>query len=127
MLPRHPSLTKRSATLFIAVPMFSALLVTSAITARPTMDTEVDHIISRGIAPMVAPNGAGGVAVVAQIGGRNLFFNYGFADQLEKRPITSDSLFNVGSVRKVFEATLVAQAVLRGELKLDEPVAKYVT
>jgi beta-lactamase class C len=91
------------------------------------MDTEVDHIISHGIAPMVAPNGAGGVAVVAQIGGRNLFFNYGFADLTEKRPVTSDSLFNVGSVRKIFEAALVAQAVLRGELKLDEPVAKYVT
>ena len=127
MLPRHPSLTQRSATLFIAVPLFSALLATSAITARHTMDADVDHIISHGIAPMVAPNGAGGVAVVAQIGGRNLFFNYGFADQAEKRPITSDSLFNVGSVRKIFEATLVAQAVLRGELKLDEPVAKYVT
>ena len=127
MLPRRPSLTKRSATLFIAVPLFSALLATSAITARHTMDADVDHIISHGIAPMVAPNGAGGVAVVAQIGGRNLFFNYGFADQAEKRPITSDSLFNVGSVRKIFEATLVAQAVLRGELKLDEPVAKYVT
>jgi beta-lactamase class C len=91
------------------------------------MDTEVDRIISHGIAPMIAPNGAGGVAVAAQIGGRNLFFNYGFADLAEKRPITSDSLFNVGSVRKIFEATLVAQAVLRGELKLDEPVAKYVT
>jgi beta-lactamase class C len=127
MMPRCPSLTKRSATLFIAVPLFSALLVTSAITARPTMDTEVDRIISHGIAPMVAPNGAGGVAVVAQIGGRNLFFNYGFADNSAKRPITSDSLFNVGSVRKIFEAALVAQAVLRGELKLDEPVAKYVT
>jgi beta-lactamase class C len=127
MMPRCPSLTKETATLFIAVPLFSALLVTSAITARPTMDTEVDRIISHGIAPMIAPNGAGGVAVVAQIGGRNLFFNYGFADNSEKRPITSDSLFNVGSVRKIFEATLVAQAVLRGELKLDEPVAKYVT
>ena len=127
MMPRCPSLTKRSATFFIAVPLFSALLVTSAITARPTMDTEVDRIISHGIAPMIAPNGAGGVAVVAQIGGRSLFFNYGFADNSDKRPITSDSLFNVGSVRKIFEATLVAQAVLRGELKLDEPVAKYVT
>lgn len=127
MLPRHPSLTQRSATLFIAVPLFSALLATSAITARHTMDADVDHIISHGIAPMIAPNGAGGVAVVAQIGGRNLFFNYGFADQAEKRPITSDSLFNVGSVRKIFEATLVAQGVLRGELKLDESVAKYVT
>jgi beta-lactamase class C len=127
MISRCPSLTKRSATFFIAVPLFSALLVTSAITARPTMDTEVDRIISHGIAPMIAPNGAGGVAVVAQIGGRNLFFNYGFADLSDKRPITSDSLFNVGSVRKIFEAALVAQAVLRGELKLDEPVAKYVT
>ena len=91
------------------------------------MDTEVDHIISRGIAPIVAPNSVGGAAVVARIGGRNLFFNYGYADQAGKRPVTSDSLFNVGSVRKVFEATLVVQGVLRGELKLDEPVAKYVT
>jgi beta-lactamase class C len=120
-------LTKRSATFFIAVPLFSALLATSAMTARPTVDSEIDHIISTGTAAMVGPNGAGGVAVVARIGGRNLFFNYGYADQADKRPITSDSLFNVGSVRKVFEATLVAQAVQRGELRLDEPVAKYVT
>ena len=127
MLPRRPVLTKKSATLFIAVPLLSALLATSAITARPSMSTDVDRIISRSIAAMVAPNGAGGVAVAAQIGGRNLFFNYGFADLAEKRPITSDSLFNVGSVRKIFEAALVAQAVLRGELKLDDPAAKYVT
>lgn len=122
---RSPGLTKRSATLLITVPLFSALLVTSAVTARFSMSSEVDHIVSRGIAPMSGPNG--GVAVAVQMGDRSLFFNYGYADQAEKRPITSDALFNVGSVRKIFEATLVAQAVLRGELKLDEPVAKYVT
>jgi beta-lactamase class C len=122
---RSPGLTKRSATLLITVPLFSALLVTSAVTARFSMSSEVDHIVSRGIAPMSGPNG--GVAVAVRMGDRSLFFNYGYADQAEKRPVTSDSLFNVGSVRKVFEATLVAQAVLRGELKLDEPVAKYVT
>jgi beta-lactamase class C len=118
-------LTKSSATILIAVPLFSALLVTSAVTARFSMSSEVDHIVSRGIAPMSGPNG--GVAVAVQMGDRSLFFNYGYADQADKRPVTSDSLFNVGSVRKIFEATLVAQAVLRGELKLDEPVAKYVT
>jgi beta-lactamase class C len=127
MLLRRAERTKRSAALLIAVPVFSALFLKPAITARPTMDSEVDHIISRGIAPMIGPNGAGGVAVAAQIGNRQLFFNYGFADVMERRPITSDSLFNLGSLRKVFEATLVAQAVLRGELGLDEPVAKYVT
>jgi beta-lactamase class C len=129
MVRRCPTknLTQRSATLLIAVPLFLSLLVTSAITARPTMDSDIDRIITSGTAPMVAANGTGGVAVVARIGGRNLFFNTGFADQTDKRPITSDSLFNVGSVRKVFEATLVAQGVLRGEIKLDDPVAKYVT
>jgi beta-lactamase class C len=124
---RCPDLTRRSATFSIAVPLFSALLAKSALTARPTMDGEIDRIIGSGTAAMVAPSGAGGVAVVARIGGRSLFFNSGYADQAGKRPITSDSLFNIGSVRKVFEATLVARGVLRGDIRLDEPVAKYVT
>jgi beta-lactamase class C len=56
-----------------------------------------------------------------------MFFNYGFADQAAKRAITSDTLFNVASLRKVFEAALVALGTLRGELSLDDPVSKYVT
>ena len=91
------------------------------------MSTEVRSVIARDIDPMVAANGAGGVAVAVRMNGRTLFFNYGYADQVEKRPITSDALFNVGSVRKVFEATLVAKGVQRGELSLDDPVNKYVT
>ena len=122
---RSPGLTKRSAALLITVPLFSALLVTSAVTARFSMSSEVDHIVSRGIAPMSGPNG--GVAVAVQMGDRSLFFNYGYADQADNRPVTSDSLFNVGSVRKVFEATLVAQGVLHGEIRLDDPAARYVT
>jgi CubicO group peptidase (beta-lactamase class C family) len=49
------------------------------------------------------------------------------ADAARREPITSDSLFNLASVGKVFSATLLAQAVERGEVKLDDPVAKYVT
>ena len=131
MLLRCPNptsrLTRRSATLFITVPLLSALVATSAIMARPTMDTEVDHTVGSGTAAMLGPSGAGGVAAVVQIGGRNLFFNYGYAEVAQKRPITSDALFNVGSIRKIFEAALVARAIERGELKLDDPVAKYVT
>src|SRR5204863_3784558 len=37
------------------------------------------------------------------------------------------TLFNLASLRKVFEATLLAQAVRNGELTLEEPVARYVT
>jgi beta-lactamase class C len=110
------------AVLAIALPRLAPGSVT-----RPSMNAEVRNVIARDIDPMVAANGAGGVAVAVRMNGRTMFFNYGFADQAEKRPITSDVLFNVGSVRKIFEATLVAQAVQRGDLGLDDPVSKYVT
>lgn len=93
--------------------------------ARPSMSSGVRSVIARDIDPMAAANG--GVAVAVRMNGRTLFFNYGLADQAEKRPVTSDALFNVGSVRKVFEATLVAEAVQRGELSLDDPVNTFVT
>jgi beta-lactamase class C len=110
-----------------AIPLLSIVAAMPGIAARPDMDSEVERIIARDVAPMVPGNGAGGVAVAIRIAGRTLFFNSGLADRAAKRPITSDALFNVGSVRKLFEATLVAQAVLRGELKLDDPVNKYVS
>jgi beta-lactamase class C len=108
--------------LFVAMPI-SPL----GANVRTDLDADVERIVTHAVSTMVPANGAGGVAVAVHIAGRTLFFNYGFADKDEKRPITSDSLFNVASVRKVFEAALVARAVERGELKLDDPVNKYVT
>ena len=59
--------------------------------------------------------------------GKTSFFNYGIADNAQNRPVTADSIFNLGSVGKVFAITLLAQAVRQGELSLDDPVGKYVT
>jgi beta-lactamase class C len=114
-------------TAAIAIVVAALAMVSPASLARPSMSTEVRSVIARDIDPMAAASGAGGVAVAVRMNGRTLFFNYGYADQVEKRPITSDELFNVGSVRKVFEATLVAEGVRRGEFSLDDPVNKYVT
>jgi beta-lactamase class C len=90
-------------------------------------EREIERAVARHVRSIVPADGGGGVAVALRIGGRTLFFNYGWADRATKRPITSDALFNLASLRKVFETTLLAQAVHNGELRLDEPVAKYVT
>src|SRR4029077_2039070 len=89
-------------------------------------DAEVEKIVAQNIAAIVPADGAGGVAVGVRIAERTLFFNYGFADLAARRSMTSDSLFNLASVRKAFEAALLAGAVKRGELAPDDPVAKYV-
>src|SRR5215470_11304689 len=94
---------------------------------RAMSDDEVERIVAQDIKAIVPADGAGGVAVVVRIDGHALFFNYGFADLAARRPITSDTLFNLASVRKAFEAALLAEAVKRGALALDDPVAKYVT
>jgi beta-lactamase class C len=72
-------------------------------------------------------DGVGGAAVAVRIDGRTLFFNLGWADVAQRRPVTSDSLFNLGSLRKAFEATVLAQAFRQGELAFDDPVSRYVT
>src|SRR5215471_3917645 len=95
--------------------------------SRAMTDAEVERLVAHDIKAIVPADGAGGVAVVLRIEGRTLFFNYGFADLAVKRPITSGSLFNLASVRKAFEAALLAEAVKRGELALDDSVATYVT
>ncbi|MGZ8395563.1 MAG: serine hydrolase [Rhodoplanes sp.] len=50
-----------------------------------------------------------------------------FADRKTGRRVSPYAIFNLASVGKLFAATLLAQAVERGELRLDDPVAKYVT
>jgi beta-lactamase class C len=111
---------------FATVALISALIAAPAARPQAATDGEVERLVTRELAPIVPADGAGGVAVALRIAGRTLFFNYGFADLVAKRPITSDSLFNLASLRKLFEVTLLARAVERGELKLDDPVAKYV-
>ena len=107
------------------------LALITALTAGPTLagspvaDSTVERIVAREIATW--PNEPGGAAIAVRIAGRTLFFNAGMADQAAKLPITSDSLFNLASLGKVFDATLLALAIRQGELSLDDPVDKYVT
>ena len=108
----------------MAASVLAAAIMPAATAARAD-DAEVEQLVRQHVQPMLIA--AGGMAVVVHIDDRTLFFNYGMADVARKEPITSDVLFNLASVTKVFLSTLLAQAVKQGEVALDDPVAKYVT
>jgi len=107
------------------IAMAAALVAVLSGTCAAMSDVELERLIAREIAPMA--NEAGGAAVAVRMDGRTILFNYGWAERASKRPITSDSLFNIASLRKVFEATLLAEAVRLGELSLSDRAADYVT
>src|SRR5258708_364062 len=114
---------RRSIGLMIVPVLLLALAGGSG--ADIAMDAKVRHIVTADLAPE-ALGKAGGFAVAVYTAGHTEFFNYGFADGSTRQPVTSDTLFNVASVRKPFEATLVALGALRGELSLDDRVSSYV-
>jgi CubicO group peptidase (beta-lactamase class C family) len=41
-------------------------------------------------------------------------------------PLDANTVFEIGSVTKVFTTTILADMVVKGEVKLDDPVAKYL-
>ena len=50
----------------------------------------------------------------------------GMAVVAEKTPVTSDTLFSVGSISKTFVAALAGRLAARGTISLDDPLSKYV-
>jgi CubicO group peptidase (beta-lactamase class C family) len=59
-----------------------------------------------------------GLAVAARAGDETL--------ETARGSVAPDSLFEVGSITKVFTATLLADAVLRGLVALDDPVQRFL-
>ena len=69
--------------------------------------------------------GVGIVVGVISPAGRRVV-TYGALDTTGRRPVDGDSLFEIGSVTKTFTALVLQDMALRGQVGLDDPVAKYL-
>ena len=52
--------------------------------------------------------------------------SYGTIGLNDKRSVNGDTVFDIGSITKIFTALLLADMAQRGELRLDDPAAKYL-
>lgn len=65
------------------------------------------------------------VAGIIEPSGRRIV-SYGHLAKNDKRSLEGDTVFEIGSVTKVFTSLLLADMVQRGEVALADPVAKYL-
>ncbi len=87
---------------------------------------EVKDAVDAVIVPLMQEQKIPGMAVAVTFDGQSYFFNYGVASRETEQPVTSDTLFEIGSISKTFTATLAAYAQIQGDLSLNDSVSKYL-
>lgn len=88
--------------------------------------TDPSSIINNAIQPYMAQNGIPGVAVALYYHNQAYFYNFGVSDRSTQQPVTSNTIFEIGSITKVFTATLLAEQILNHKMNLNDPVVNYL-
>ena len=100
-----------------------ALVAAVGLQAQTPTDAEIRTILTDRIDKL--EQGIGIVVGVIDANGRR-FISHGHFSVADPRPVSDDTIFEIGSCTKVFTSTILAIMVQRGEVSLDDPVAKYL-
>jgi D-alanyl-D-alanine-carboxypeptidase/D-alanyl-D-alanine-endopeptidase len=84
---------------------------------------EIRHILAERID--IQKQGVGIVVGIIDPHGRRIVA-YGAPEKGDNRLVDGDTLFEIGSITKVFTALLAADMAQRGELSLDDPIQKFL-
>ena len=110
------------ALLSLTLPFGSALAQTSAALPTPS-DSEIHKILVQRID--VEKKGVGIVVGIVSPEGRRIVA-YGSLAKDDKRPLNGDTVFEIGSMTKVFTSLILMDMVQKGEVSLDDPVSKFL-
>lgn len=96
------------------------VFLTSCVYANP------DKIVTEVITHFMQEKGIPGLSVAYFDGQQEHYYNFGLADVPQHVPVTSDTIFEIASITKVFTSTQLALEVVRGKMNLKDPVVKYL-
>ena len=87
---------------------------------------ELRAVVDAAVQPAIEQYRIPGLSVAILHNGERHFFNYGVADRDSGRAVNEHTLFELGSVSKLFTATLGAYAQAEGKLKLGDPASQHL-
>lgn len=117
----------RSISVLVALLILS-LPLASAGSAGPSKAAEKAAAEARLEMWRDLNSGAVGSAAIAILDGGNIVYSEGFgmADREKSIPVDNNTIFNIGSVSKIYGATAIMILVDEGKVDLDKPVTHYL-
>lgn len=91
--------------------------------APPLTDAEILALMKQRID--IDKKGVGMVVGVLDGKGSRII-SHGYANLAQQRPVDGDSLFEIGSITKVFTGLALVDMAEKGEVSLQDPIAKYL-
>ncbi|MGJ7545952.1 class C beta-lactamase [Variovorax sp. LT1R16] len=120
----HARRRHRAGIVLLVGAFFS--LGSAALAKAPTSPSKLDAVVREAASTLMQQNGVPGLAIAITVDGKQHFFNYGVASKQTQRPVSSDTLFEIGSISKTFTATLASYAQATGRLALTDHPARYL-
>jgi beta-lactamase class C len=118
MRPNIPSAAIALLCVFVLLPVHSR--------AAGDETANIETIVAHEIPPVMQRYGVPGMAVGIVAQGHSGIYNYGVASKATQTPVTSNTLFEIGSVSKTFTASLASYAQVSGKLSLSDMASKYL-
>ncbi|QZP32641.1 class C beta-lactamase [Pseudomonas sp. DR48] len=100
--------------------VLTLLLGASHCIAASQSDAQLDALVKAAVGPVMQQQNIPGVSIAITQNGQQHYFNYGVASKEDGKPVSKDTLFEIGSVSKTFATTLVAYAQVSGKLSLAD-------
>ncbi len=102
---------------------FALILGAAPCMAATLSDRQLETLVNAAVGPVMQQQNIAGLAVAITQNGQQHYFNYGVASKEDRKAISKDTLFEIGSVSKTFTATLAAYAQANSKLSLADPAS----
>lgn len=106
--------------------LFAAATIAMILPAMALDQAGFERIAARIFEPIMAEYDIPGLAVGVVLDGETHVFTAGLANPRAGTPVTTDTLFELGSVSKLFTVALAAEAEGDGLLSLDDTAGEHI-
>ena len=106
-----------------ALLLAGLVLICATVFPQPPSDAEIRKILASRVG--AENNGVGIVVGVVDVDGRRVV-SYGSLAKNDARKLDGDTVFEIGSMTKVFTSLVLMDMVRRGEAALTDPISKFL-
>ncbi|MBX8515077.1 beta-lactamase [Pseudomonas cichorii] len=102
------------------------LLMASSVAVAESKTPDLDKTVHAEVMSVMQQYNIPGMAIAVTDNGQRRFYEYGVSSRDIQEKVSNDTLFELGSISKLFTATLATWAQANGQLSLTDSIDTYV-